>query len=163
MSVNGQREFANSILVDGVEASSNRNNDTTMRPSVDAIDEFKVLTSGYAAELGRASGAVIAVQSKSGTNRLHGKLTNVAKHSGAKVASVVLVGSDKEIQLTVEDDGVGFDPATAWREAVFRSKPANRRHARTKRHETKRCPCRRSSPDGGGSDFAACRQGGFFG
>lgn len=112
MSVNGQRELANSILVDGVEASSNRNNDTTMRPSVDAIDEFKVLTSGYAAELGRASGAVIAAQSKSGTNRLHGKLTNVAKHSGAKVASVVLVGSDKEIQLTVEDDGVGFDPAT---------------------------------------------------
>lgn len=72
LSVNGQREFADSILVDGIEVSSNRNNDTTIRPSVDAVDEFKVLTTGYGAEFGRASGAVVAVGTKSGTNQFHG-------------------------------------------------------------------------------------------
>ncbi len=87
VSVNGQREFANSILVDGVEASSNRNNDTTMRPSVDAIEEFKVLTSGYAAEFGRASGAVIAVQSLSGTNRVHGKVYEFYRPSATAARS----------------------------------------------------------------------------
>ena len=72
ISVNGQREFANSILVDGVEVSGNRNNDTSIRPSVDSVEQFKAVTSGYAAELGRASGAVIAIQTRSGGNQLHG-------------------------------------------------------------------------------------------
>jgi two-component system CheB/CheR fusion protein len=40
-------------------------------------------------------------------------LTNVANHSGAKIASVVLVGSADNIQLVVNDDGVGFDPDDA--------------------------------------------------
>ena len=74
IAVNGQREFANSILVDGVEASANRNNDTTLRPSVDSVEEFKVLASAYPAEFGRASGAVIAIETRSGGNRLHGSL-----------------------------------------------------------------------------------------
>jgi len=74
LAVNGQREFANSVLVDGVEVTSNRNNDTTIRPSVDSVEEFKVLASAYAAEYGRASGAVVAVQTKSGTNQPHGDL-----------------------------------------------------------------------------------------
>jgi hypothetical protein len=72
ISANGQREFANSILVDGVEVSGNRNNDTSIRPSVDSVEQFKAVTSGYAAELGRASGAVIAIQTRSGSNQLHG-------------------------------------------------------------------------------------------
>ena len=74
LAVNGQREFANSVLVDGVEATANRNNDTGIRPSVDAVEEFKVLTSAYGAEFGRASGAVIAIQTRSGSNRFHGDL-----------------------------------------------------------------------------------------
>lgn len=82
VAVNGQREFANSILVDGVEVSANRNNDTTLRPSVDSVEEFKVLTAGYAAEWGRSSGAVIAIQMKSGTNRLHGSLYEFLRPSG---------------------------------------------------------------------------------
>ncbi len=74
LSVNGQREFANSIMVDGVEVTTNRNNDTGVRPSLESVQEFKVLTSAYAPEFGRSSGAVIAIQTKSGTNYLHGDL-----------------------------------------------------------------------------------------
>ncbi|MCI0628941.1 MAG: carboxypeptidase regulatory-like domain-containing protein, partial [Acidobacteria bacterium] len=74
LAVSGQREFANSLLIDGVEVSGNRNNDTSLRPSVDAVQEFKVLTSGYAPEFGRAAGGVIAIQTKSGGNEVHGTL-----------------------------------------------------------------------------------------
>lgn len=74
LSVNGQREFANSFMVDGVEATGNRNNDTSLRPSVDSVEEFKVVTSAYAAEFGRASGAVISFQTKAGGNDFHGSL-----------------------------------------------------------------------------------------
>lgn len=74
IAVNGQREFANSVLMDGVEVTSNRNNDTAIRPSVDSVEEFKVLASAYSAEYGRASGAVVAVRMKSGANSAHGDL-----------------------------------------------------------------------------------------
>jgi hypothetical protein len=72
LSVNGQREFGNSIQVNGVEATGNRNNDTSLRPSVDAMQEFKVVTSDYAPEFGRASGGAILLQTKGGTNHFHG-------------------------------------------------------------------------------------------
>ena len=41
-------------------------------PSIDAIDEFKVVTSPFAAEYGRAPGGAIVVTTKSGTNRVFG-------------------------------------------------------------------------------------------
>jgi len=74
LSVNGQREFGNSLVVNGVEVTGNRNNDTSLRPSVDAVEEFKALTSSFAPEFGRAIGGVIAVQTKSGTNVPHGSV-----------------------------------------------------------------------------------------
>ncbi len=72
LSVSGVREFGNSILIDGVEASGNRNNDTNLKPSVDAVEEFKVATSDYSAQFGHAAGGVISIQTKGGTNEIHG-------------------------------------------------------------------------------------------
>jgi outer membrane receptor protein involved in Fe transport len=74
LSISGQREQGNSIQLNGVEVQSNRNNDTGLRPSVDAMQEFKVLTSAYAPEFGRASGGVILLETKAGTNNYHGDL-----------------------------------------------------------------------------------------
>lgn len=75
LSVNGQREFGNSVLVDGVEVTGNRSNDAEVRPSIDAVQEFKIATSAYAPEFGRAAGGVIAIQTRSGTNEIHGSLS----------------------------------------------------------------------------------------
>ncbi len=69
--VNGQREFANSIVVNGVEVTGNRNNDTNLTPSVDNHEEFKAITSGYSAEFGRSGAGVVAIQTRSGSNALH--------------------------------------------------------------------------------------------
>jgi outer membrane receptor protein involved in Fe transport len=72
LSVNGQREFSNSVEVNGVEVTGNRNNDTNVIPSLDSMQEFKVVTSTYAPEFGRASGGAIVIQTKAGTNNKHG-------------------------------------------------------------------------------------------
>ena len=71
-SINGQREYANSIEIDGVESTTNRTQDITVTPSVDSVQEFKVSTSAYSAEFGRAAGGVVSIQTKSGTNAIHG-------------------------------------------------------------------------------------------
>lgn len=72
LSVSGQREYANSVQLDGVESTTNRTQDVTVTPSVDSVQEFKVVTSAYNAEFGNASGGVIAIQTKSGANKFHG-------------------------------------------------------------------------------------------
>jgi len=77
VSVHGNRSLQNNFLLDGVannSFSTNVQELTTQlsRPSVDAINEFKVVTSPYAAEYGWSPGAAIIVSTKSGSNALHG-------------------------------------------------------------------------------------------
>ena len=72
LSVSGQREFSNSVQLDGVESTTNRTQDVTITPNVDSIEEFKVITASYNAEFGNAAGGVLEVQTKAGTNSIHG-------------------------------------------------------------------------------------------
>ena len=73
----GNRGLQNAFLLDGARNQSylrgldNRARDA-MRPSLEAIGEFKVQTSNYSAEYGSSAGAVVNVVSKSGTNAIHG-------------------------------------------------------------------------------------------
>ena len=75
--VHGQRSLQNNFLLDGVDnnsISTNVQELTTQvsRPSIDAIQEFKVVTSPYSVEFGRSPGAAISVTTKSGTNDFRG-------------------------------------------------------------------------------------------
>jgi hypothetical protein len=72
LTANGARAEHNNYLLDGVENNSAIEGVAVLIPSIDAIQEFKVQTSNYSAEFGRASGAVVNVAIKSGTNHLHG-------------------------------------------------------------------------------------------
>lgn len=72
VTVNGNREYGNSITIDGVESTTNRTQDITVVPSVDSVQEFKVSTSAYNAEFGSSGGAVVSIQTKAGTNQFHG-------------------------------------------------------------------------------------------
>lgn len=70
--VNGAREDANAFLLDGAENLDPKLNTVGVRPPVDAIQEFEVLTSGYGAEFGRHAGAQVNVVLKSGSNAVTG-------------------------------------------------------------------------------------------
>ena len=73
-SVNGAREDANNFLLDGVYNIDPKLNTFGVRPSVDAIREFEMLTSTYDASFGRNPGAQVNVVLKSGANDFHGSL-----------------------------------------------------------------------------------------
>ncbi len=77
INVHGARALQNNFLLDGVDNNSISENVQELttqvsRPSVDAIQEFKVVTSPYSAEYGRSPGAAVSVSTKSGTNDIHG-------------------------------------------------------------------------------------------
>ena len=76
-SANGQRPAQNNYLLDGIDNNSNNvdflnGTNYVILPPPDAIQEFKVESSNYSAELGRAAGAVMNATVKSGTNSIHG-------------------------------------------------------------------------------------------
>lgn len=70
LSIAGGRESNNSFLLNGIETRNSRFGSVGIRPSVDAIQEFKVQRSTFGAEFGR-SASIINTTLKSGTNDLH--------------------------------------------------------------------------------------------
>src|SRR6202167_1685592 len=72
LSVNGQREFANYFSVNGADVEEDVNAATAVIPNLDAIDEFRIITSNFDAEYGEFSGGQINVITKSGSNGFHG-------------------------------------------------------------------------------------------
>lgn len=73
MSVNGNPTVNNLFLIDGVNNNDVGSNRTILiYPSNEAIAEFKMLTNSFGAEYGQASGAIISIVTRSGTNRFHG-------------------------------------------------------------------------------------------
>jgi len=74
VSANGQTDSANNFLLDGMDNNERAIATIIVKPSIDALQEVKVDTNMYSAELGRAGGAVINLITKSGTNSFHGTL-----------------------------------------------------------------------------------------
>lgn len=71
-SASGGREDANAFVLDGADNLDPKLNTVGVRPPVDAIEEFEVLTSSYDAEFGRQAGAQVNVVLRSGSNALRG-------------------------------------------------------------------------------------------
>ena len=74
VTVNGQMSYSNNFLIDGLDDNERYIGSIIIKPSVDALAEFKVTTNGYSAELSRTAGGVIVMLTKSGTNNFHGSL-----------------------------------------------------------------------------------------
>jgi hypothetical protein len=72
VSVGSQRNFSNNFVIDGLSANDDAAGLSGTPISVDAVDQFQVVTSGGQAQLGRALGGYFSVVTRSGTNRLAG-------------------------------------------------------------------------------------------
>jgi hypothetical protein len=74
LSVGGSRAQSTDWLLDGVDNNELTAGGIAILPSIDAIQEFKVLTYTYSAEWGTRAGPTVLVTTKSGSNRFHGSL-----------------------------------------------------------------------------------------
>jgi hypothetical protein len=70
--VAGQPEVDQNYILDGIDNADEATMQPTVSPSVDGIQEFKVLTGVYSAEYGRYSGGQILITTKPGSNQIHG-------------------------------------------------------------------------------------------
>lgn len=70
----GQRENQNQFSLSGIVVQNNLINAVSFRPSVEALEEFKVMTGNFSAEYGMYSGAQVTMNLRSGTNELHGTI-----------------------------------------------------------------------------------------
>ncbi len=72
LNMSGQRARANLVNVDGADATDNSTNGVRSTVSQEAVQEFQIITNGYAPEYGRASGGVVNIITRSGSNDFHG-------------------------------------------------------------------------------------------
>ena len=71
---NGQRGDNVNFVIDGFNNRNPRDGTPAARPNLDAMQEFKMETTGYSAESGRTAGGLMTMVLKSGTNQFHGGL-----------------------------------------------------------------------------------------
>jgi len=85
LTISGQRTTNNNYRLDGVSvndyANSGPGNVIGAALGVDAIQEFSVLTGGFSAEYGKATGGVVNAITKSGTNSIHGDVYEFIRNS----------------------------------------------------------------------------------
>ncbi len=78
----GERASAVSYLVDGAENNDPVNGGALVRYTQDSIKEFEVITTGYAAEFGRAQGGVANIVTRSGTDDVTGRAFLFTRNDG---------------------------------------------------------------------------------
>lgn len=80
LNIGGQRARSNLVNVDGADAGDNSVNGIRSTASQEAVQEFQIITNGYAAEYGRASGGVVNIVTRGGTNDIHGNIYGYLRH-----------------------------------------------------------------------------------
>jgi hypothetical protein len=72
--VDGQRPESNNFLIDGADNVSSVDGGFVLKPPLDAIGEFRILSHNANAEFGRNTGSTTNIVTRSGTNSFHGAL-----------------------------------------------------------------------------------------
>src|SRR5688572_12681228 len=96
LNIGGQRGRSTLVQVDGADNTDNSVNAARSTVSQEAVQEFQVATNSYAAEFGRATGGIINVVTKGGTNDFHGNVFGFIRHKSiqARNALAPLIDND---------------------------------------------------------------------
>src|SRR5712671_5986420 len=95
LSVGGSRAQSTDWLYDGVDNNELTAGGIAVLPSIDAIQEFKVLTYNYSAEYGTRAGPTVLITTKSGTNKLHGSVFEFFRNTSLDAKSFFAVKKEQ--------------------------------------------------------------------
>ena len=90
----GQNARSNEVSVDGADAIDNSVNGVRSTVSQEAVQEFQLITSNYMPEYGRATGGVVNIVTKSGSNQVHGNLFGYLRDSAIQARNPFSVQVD---------------------------------------------------------------------
>jgi len=129
ISIAGQRNLYNSFILDGVSANDDAADLTGTYYSQEVVNQFQVITSGGIAEFGRASGGVVNIITRSGTNGWHGDLYGFARNQRFDARNPLAPTKDL---LTQAQYGITFSgPARRDRTFFFTNFEQTRRNYST--------------------------------
>lgn len=95
LSVAGSRAQSTDWLLDGVDNNELTAGGISILPSIDAIQEFKVLQYNYSAEYGTRAGPAVLVTTKSGTNQFHGSVFEFFRNTKLDAKSFFALTKEK--------------------------------------------------------------------
>jgi hypothetical protein len=95
LSVGGSRANSTDWLLDGNDNNELTAGGISILPSIDAIQEFKVLTYNYSAEWGTRAGPTVLVTTKSGSNQFHGSLFEFLRNTKLDARSFFAATTEK--------------------------------------------------------------------
>src|SRR2546422_7032218 len=127
LNMSGQRARANLVNVDGADAVDNSVNGVRSTVSQEAVQEFQIITNGYAAEYGRASGGVVNIVTRSGTDSFHGTAFGYLRNR--KIQAVNPFSTEKNPAYTRVQSGFTLSgPLKKDKTFYFFSFESTRRH-----------------------------------
>jgi outer membrane receptor protein involved in Fe transport len=88
-SVNGQRPESNNFLIDGADNFNGVDGGFVLKPPVDAISEFRILTHTANVEFGHSTGSTTNIITRSGTNSFHGALWEFLRNDAFDAKSFI--------------------------------------------------------------------------
>ena len=125
VSVAGQRNLANSFIVDGMSANDDAADLAGTFFSEEVIREFQVVTSGGVAEFGRASSGIVSIVTKSGTNQLSGRAYEFFRDDAFDARNPLSTRRDGSTNAPLKDplrqNQFGAEPRRSDRAAIARS------------------------------------------
>src|ERR1700687_1800041 len=127
LNISGQRARSNLVNVDGADATDNAVNGVRSTVSQEAVQEFQIITNSYAAEYGRASGGVVNIITRSGSNDFHGDVFGYLRNRNFQAVNPFSTVSDPA--YTRVQAGVAFGgPIKKDKTYYFFSYEITRRH-----------------------------------
>ncbi len=98
VSIGGSRPNGNYFLLDGTSNTDPTFNTQNLSPSPDAVQEFKVQTGSYSAEMGGAGGGQINIVTRAGSNQFHGGVYEFLRNDAMDANSFESMGNNHLVQ-----------------------------------------------------------------
>jgi len=98
LNIGGQRGRSTLVQVDGADFTDNSVNAARSTVSMEAVQEYQITTNSYMPEFGRATGGIVNVVTKRGTNNFHGNVFGFIRHRSiqARNAFAPIIDNDPD-------------------------------------------------------------------